>query len=131
MCMSTPSAPAAPPPPQYLHNPFLDGSTMQGNGYNRGRNSLRTDLGTAGDGAMPVPKMKGAATAGPPQSTGPSAPSGGLTLPAGTLPTMGQPGMVVPTVGGAMAGLLAGQVTSGTGLSARTAVSPRAAVMAR
>lgn len=63
---------------------------MGGLAANRGRNSLRTDLGTTGPAGMPT------------------APSGNAT------PAMGlsQPGTVVPTVGGVMAGVMAGRVTS-------------------
>src|SRR5207302_2616441 len=102
MCLaSTPHAPDAPPPPVYLHNPYLDGAAMGGLAANRGRNSLRTDMGTTGPAGMPTAPVSGA----------PASPNGGLTLTPG-MPQMGQPGTVVPTVGGAMAGVMAGRVTA-------------------
>lgn len=120
MCLvHSPSAPADPPPPQYLHNPYLDGSSMGGLANNRGRNGLRTDLGTSGPSGMSTAPV----SAGPqptPNSNTPSTPSGGLTLAAGTVPSMGQPGTVVPTVGGVMAGVMAGRTTQPLPLTART-----------
>lgn len=91
MCLvHAPSASTPTVTPQYLHNPYLDGASMGGLGANQGRNSLRTDLGTAGAAGL---------------STAPSGnASPGMTL--------SQPGTVVPTVGGAMAGVMAGRVTS-------------------
>lgn len=104
MCLaSTPSAPAAPPPPVYLHNPYLDGAAMGGLAANRGRNSLRTDLGTSGP----------AGTSTAPSSGAPASPNGGLTL-TQPMPVMSQPGTVTPTVGGVMAGVMAGAISRAT-----------------
>ena len=105
MCLaSTPNAPAPPPPPQYLHNPFLDGQTM-GNGLQRGRNSLRNTLPTDADsrGTNLVFPHDPTQQGRPTRMSGAPAPSGA--------PAMTQPGVVMPTVGGAFAGLLAGRVT--------------------
>jgi hypothetical protein len=98
MCLvHSPSAPAAPPPPQYLHNPYLDGAAMGGLASNMGRNSLRTDLGTSGPSGLSTDSTPNSNT--------------GLTL--------GQPGTVVPTVGGVMAGVMAGRTTQPLPLMAR------------
>jgi len=102
MCLvHTPGAPPPPPPPQYLHNPYLDSAAMSP-AANRGRNSLVT----FGPGAMP------AASTSPTQG-GPMARSPGLPAPQGglTLPSMGQPGIVMPSVGGPMAGSMGGRMS--------------------
>lgn len=111
MCLvHTPGAPAPPPPPTYLHNPYLDGAAM-GGGLNKGRNSLVT----FGNGAMPAAST-GAASPRPMMGPGTSLPSpnAGVTMPAGMGLMMGQPGTVVPTVGGVMAGSMAGRITPST-----------------
>jgi hypothetical protein len=109
MCLvHSPSAPAAPPPPVYLHNPYLDGAAMGGLASNRGRNSMRTDLGNTGPAGMPTAPVMG----------GPASPNGGLALTPG-MPSMSQPGTVVPSVGGVMAGVMAGAVTRATPAMAR------------
>ncbi len=127
MCLvKTPSAPAPPPPPQYLHNPYLDGATM-GDGQNKGRNSLVTGgvnnydtVGTAGGtGVNTGPPATTPTPQNPRTGIQMTAPKGGLNMPAGTqangpvIPVVaGQPGSVVPTVGGVLAGVVQGRVTS-------------------
>lgn len=126
MCIlsKTPSAPAPPPPPQYLHNPYLDGASM-GTGLNKGRNSLVTSPISAGLNAS-GPSGPGISPSNPgplprPGLGTPVAPNAGLTMAAGTqspgpqIPMVaGQPGSVVPTVGGVLAGTMAGRVTQPT-----------------
>jgi hypothetical protein len=94
MCMSsTPTAPVENKPVEYLHNPFLDGVTIGGAGTTQGRNSLRIDLAApTASGVAPAPTGGNAAPfMGDPRPTQPLLPS---------------PGMVVPTIGGSLAGTL-------------------------
>lgn len=98
MCMSSTPSTAAPATttPEYLHNPFLDGATIAGAGFTRGRNSLVVDPTT------------------PPSGAGVQTPSFNPALmgtPATTQPALVSAGTVIPTIGGSMAGALPNSVT--------------------
>lgn len=103
MCLtSTPKAAATPPPPEYLHNSLLDSGTMS---YATGRNNLKIDLNTPASAGVNLPTQTMANTQPVP---GRSQALTGINVPIGT------PGMVIPTVGGAMSGSYAGAVVPGT-----------------
>ena len=103
MCMGgAPSAPAENKPVEYLHNSFLDGYTIAGTGTTQGRNSLRIDLAApTSSGVNPAPTTP--AVTPLPVAANPLFRKTSQSL----LPS---PGMVVPTMGGALAGTLGGAV---------------------
>lgn len=106
MCfVKAPKAPGAQPPPQYMHNQFLDGENS-GQGITMGRNSLRTDLNTAGSSGLNVqaqPQARPTATPGRPA----------LPPPINLQALSRVPGTVVPTIGGALVGGIPGSLTAG------------------
>jgi hypothetical protein len=99
MCfVSTPHLNTNPPPPEYLHNQYLDAVGPDGVGASVGRNNLRID---------PTSSSLNAPTA----TTG--APSAGLNIPGavpvakpvgGPAPNPVASGNVTPTIGGSLAG---------------------------
>jgi hypothetical protein len=102
MCMSsTPTAPVEDKPVEYLHNPFLDGATINGAGATQGRNSLRIDLAT--------PTASGVAPAPTPGNAAPF-----MGNPRPTQPLLQSAGMVVPTIGGSLAGTLPPSIPPGS-----------------
>src|SRR5690349_17792487 len=102
MCLGgAPSAKNEDKPVEYLHNKYLDGYTIAGAGVTKGRNDLRIDLG--------APTSSGVNTATAPVAQPPVTtprPMAGPTNP--TLKLLPSPGMVVPTIGGSLAGTLPG-----------------------
>lgn len=103
MCMSSaPTAPQENKPVEYLHNKYLDGYTIAGTGATQGRNSLRVDLNS--------PTQSGVATPSPTTPTTNVAATDPLTRRT-TQPLLPSPGMVVPTIGGSLAGTIGGSVT--------------------
>lgn len=98
MCMSSTPSTAAPATstPEYLHNPFLDGATIAGAGFTRGRNSLVVDPTTPPSGAGVQSPMINPAMSGVPNTKAPALVSAGT---------------VIPTIGGSMAGALPNSVT--------------------
>lgn len=117
MCMvSTPSINNKGTPPQYLHNPLLDGSASSDTGAIRGRNSLRIALDNK-QGALNTPIVSPSTTGGglnvpqiaptvarkPPSGRNLTSSVSGLPS-ASSHPASKIPGRVIPTVGGALAG---------------------------
>jgi hypothetical protein len=123
MCMSsTPVASPTVSKPQYMHNSYLDGIN-EGEGLTIGRNSLRIDLNNSPNNlsvpSAPQNNPSGQGLVTPrnqsqvPQAVS-AAPAG--TAPGGMSAAALTPGMVIPTVGGALAGALPPNVTiSGAG----------------
>jgi hypothetical protein len=100
MCLSSsPTAPVENKPVEYLHNSFLDGATIQGAGNTTNRNSLRNDL--------TAPKASGAATT-PPVSASPGFGLGAPLISTSSTAPPPSPGIVIPTIGGALAGTIGG-----------------------
>lgn len=116
MCLvSTPNTNTTVTPPSYLHNTFLDGAAMSGMGANQGRNNLVTTTnGVFGKGSMPNASAVGQTSAPVAKTPAPQTNNGGLTMGAGTTPPVGQPGVVMPTVGGVGAGLMGGRISPST-----------------
>jgi hypothetical protein len=111
MCMmSTPKTPdTTAKPVEYLHNQYLDGYTI-GSAQTRGRNSLRVDLASpTGSGVQTAPAPSGTPA---PKTTSPipGAPVN-PTTPVRSGPITLGPGIVSPTVGGALAGTIPGMRT--------------------